>query len=436
MSASLPTQQELEGLFVNNAGLQTIEAFLNRFNPIRVMRMERMEIRHSAILAWLLDPQESHGLDDKFLRAFLGEALRGHEPSLRPTALEVSQADLRDVEVRCEWQHIDIFIYSEANRWAFVIENKFDSSQHEGQLTKYFERVEKYYGSGDETADDEKLRTRGIFLTLYDEEPQDGRYAPCGYDRICAILPGLLKQESNSLASEVSTFIAHYIDILEDALETSDEQTKMERLARQLYRDHRKVLEFVMDHGTTTNFEFAVQDIAGEEPDATKAVKVGETSYHFGDIVNEWIGFLPASWYQALGSGRRTFEGCEDYYLGFPLLAWLELREDATGSGGQVRLLAEVGPITDHAFRKELIEAIQEAADENDLSRIRFQSGSTGENRRYSRFFKNGTLMIRDVQDSDEIARAMKRLLKDFQPEFDAVAEVLPAFLEYSGDAQ
>lgn len=73
-AANMPTTEELEALFVNNPLLARIESHLGRFNPIRVMRMERMEIRHSAILAWLLDPAESHGLEDKFLKAFLGEA--------------------------------------------------------------------------------------------------------------------------------------------------------------------------------------------------------------------------------------------------------------------------------------------------------------------------------------------------------------------------
>lgn len=112
-----PTSDEFEKLLVNNDGVARIEAYLNRFNPIRVMRMERMEIRHSAILAWLLDPRESHGLNDKFLKAFIGEALRGRSSKGRPTALDVARADLRDTAIRREWQNIDIFIHSESNGW-------------------------------------------------------------------------------------------------------------------------------------------------------------------------------------------------------------------------------------------------------------------------------------------------------------------------------
>ncbi|MFK7867447.1 MAG: PD-(D/E)XK nuclease family protein, partial [Alphaproteobacteria bacterium] len=63
----IPNVNEIENLFINNADFSTLNAQLNRFNPIKIMKMESMEIRHSAILAWLLDPNENHGLGDHFL---------------------------------------------------------------------------------------------------------------------------------------------------------------------------------------------------------------------------------------------------------------------------------------------------------------------------------------------------------------------------------
>ena len=68
--------KNLERLLINNDQLQELQAYLDRFNPIKVMGMESMEIRHSAILAWLLDPVETHGLGDYFLKAFLSQVLR------------------------------------------------------------------------------------------------------------------------------------------------------------------------------------------------------------------------------------------------------------------------------------------------------------------------------------------------------------------------
>lgn len=43
----------------------------NRFNIFDVLKISGMEIRHSNMLAWLLDPHETHGWGTSFLKAFL-----------------------------------------------------------------------------------------------------------------------------------------------------------------------------------------------------------------------------------------------------------------------------------------------------------------------------------------------------------------------------
>ena len=127
---TVPSRAEIESLFVNNADVDKIGAYIERVNPIKIIGVEKKERTHSNILSWLLNPQENHGLGDTFLKAFLSEALRDprntHRPS-RPSAIEVSQADLKDAEIKREWKRIDFFIRSPKNGWVFVIENKFGS---------------------------------------------------------------------------------------------------------------------------------------------------------------------------------------------------------------------------------------------------------------------------------------------------------------------
>ena len=116
LEKSREMQDELESLFVNNPGLDRLRAYLGRFNPIKTMGMEHMEIRHSAILSWLLNPQETHGLGDSFLKAFVSEALCGIDGQEKPSALDVYQADMMDAEIRREWRHIDLLVLSPRNR--------------------------------------------------------------------------------------------------------------------------------------------------------------------------------------------------------------------------------------------------------------------------------------------------------------------------------
>lgn len=425
-TANAPTTEDLEALFVNNPLLAQIESHLGRFNPIRVMRMERMEIRHSAILAWLLDPAESHGLEDKFLKAFLGEALRGQSVLGAPSALDVARADLRDTVIRREWQHIDVFIHSASNGWGFVIENKYDSRQHEGQLSKYLDRVRAGLGS-----EADQIIVRGIFLTLNYEEPADARYAPINYEMICRLLPRFVQQETHLLTAEVRTFLRHYIEILEEEVGMSTEQSEMEKLAKQLYRDHKKVLEFVMEHGSQSDFFVAAESLIGSDLGFLDTFTVDGQKFRLNQADDRFVSFLPEAWYQGFGKDRFDWRGCEGWWASYPLIAWLQLRTHADGKSGQLTIYGEVGPLSEHDFRKDLIGAIQAAGKELGTARIKFQTGAAAEGKRFSKFLKDNSFDIKDVQDADEIAAAMRALLKRFKAEFQALGSVLSEFKKY-----
>jgi len=406
---------ELEALFVNNADLKRLAAYLNRFNPIRIMKMEGMEIRHSAILSWLLNPRETHGLGEQFLKAFLSEALRGQDWRDKPTAIDLVHANLSDVEIRREWQHIDIFVFSARNQWAFVIENKYNSRQHEGQLTKYAQKVRSIYP---------KMEVRGIFLTLWDEEAQDQSFMPIGYETVADILSGLVAAAGQTLGAEVTTFLGHYIEIIEEETGMSLDQNAMEQLARDLYRQHKKVLDFIWDHGATTDFGAAVGNFCGEDWQSQDPFSVKEAEYFCWDINHYQWSFLPKSWVQAFGGWGVTWPGCETWWARFPLICWFQL-DDGEGAKGKLRLIAEVGPMVDPRQRSALIEGIKSVAITKELKDIRFQAGAGEVGKKYSKFLRNNTIDIDNTQDAKEISDAMVSLFKRFEAYFDAVAETL-----------
>ena len=426
LSDAMPTENELERLFVNNAELSRVDAYLNRFNPIRTMRMAEMEIRHSAILAWLLDPRETDGLGDRFLRGFLCEAMRDRSALGSPTALEIAQADLRDAEVRREWQNIDIFVLLPRLNWSFIVENKFNSRQHEGQLSKYADRVKSIFHS-----DGEDLKVRGIFLTLLDEDPEDESYAPIRYFAICEVLSRLISDRANVLRDDVTFFLKHYLEVIMEASGVSEERNEMEALARQLYRSHKQVLDFVVEHGAITDFVIALEAIFGEGPVSRHTVSVDHRKLRFNAHNNVQVSFLPAGWVEALGGEKTSWAGCGSWWAGFPLICWFQLFDGGDAKSGQLRLFAEVGPIEDHDFRKALIASIEGVAQQDASGRIRFQRGASGEGKRYSKFLKENSLGINDIQNAEEIEKAMRLLLKKFQPIFNSVENILPQFARY-----
>ncbi|MGS0467898.1 PDDEXK-like family protein [Cobetia marina] len=364
---------EFEGLFVNNPDMDAIRAHLSRFNPIKTMGMESMEIRHSAILGWLLSPQETHGLGDVFLKAFLAQALRGHDSSMSPSALEVSQADLMDAEVRREWRNIDLLVLSPRNKWVFIIENKFNAKQHSDQLKRYMDIVSASLMDGDTYRD-----LRGIFLTLWEEEANDTRYSPIEYATVCELIDQCILSGQVSLSLEVIQFIKHYLEVIKEASGMSDQQEEMEKLARQLYRDHRRVLDFIVEHGKSTDFLIACEAVFGEMVTSGDIVGVEKCQYVIKHSDSNRFSFLPKTWNEAFEKNSLSWSGCENWWAGFPMIMWLQLTSDTDGGSGQVRLYAEVGPLSSHDLRHDLIEGIKSIAQEKKFEANRFSAWCFG----------------------------------------------------------
>ena len=422
---------ELESLFVNNADLDRLSAHLGRFNPIKTMGMEHMEIRHSAILAWLLNPQETHGLADSFLKAFLSETLCGVEGQDKPSALDVYQADMMDAEIRREWRHIDLLVLSPRNCWVFVIENKFHSSQHTNQLERYIELAKETFVSGEKGY----KAVRGIFLTLWDEAPEDSRYVPIDYATVCELLGQRALSGRQPLTPEVETFIKHYLDVIQEAAGMSEGQNDMEKLARKLYQDHRRALDFIFEHGKSTDFLIAVESLFGEEINEYDQFSVGDNHFVFQQSNANTVTFLPTTWYKALGGDKYWYHhwhGCENWCCGYPINMWLQLTKDSDGHQGQIRIFSEIGPLSDHNFRRALIKAISKAAEDAGSDRIRFQISAADEGKKNSKFFRKNVFPVDDIHDPEKIAAAIENALKSFQLEVDIIADVLPKFMHYA----
>ena len=65
----------LDKFLVDNAELEELSAKLAIFNIFNVLRIKDVEIRHSNVVAWLLDPLGSHGLGQAFLRRVISTIL-------------------------------------------------------------------------------------------------------------------------------------------------------------------------------------------------------------------------------------------------------------------------------------------------------------------------------------------------------------------------
>src|SRR5437660_8652429 len=89
----------LERFVVENDDLLELESRIGRFNIFDALGITRVEIRHSNFLAFILDPAESHGQGQLFLKAILMDLLANAAPGLRPLSpIDLDGTDLRGVE--------------------------------------------------------------------------------------------------------------------------------------------------------------------------------------------------------------------------------------------------------------------------------------------------------------------------------------------------
>lgn len=106
--------QKITRFVANNQLLDRLDSKLNEFNPFKVLKVDQFEIRHSNILAWLLDPNENHSLSDMILKKLSAEILCGdvltknHDLQITDILL----GSFHDAEVLREWRNIDILVVS------------------------------------------------------------------------------------------------------------------------------------------------------------------------------------------------------------------------------------------------------------------------------------------------------------------------------------
>jgi len=231
----------LNELIVNCPEFEQLEALLGGFNLFQVLKFEHGEIRHSNVLAWIMDPSESHGLDSTFLKKWLMRVI--HEASgqaVAPvTAVDIDAWQLQEVEVRREWKNIDLLLiltFAKQDQWVICIENKVNSSQSDGQLRKYRLLVEQTFPHA-------KHRIY-LFLTKNDEEPDDNAYVAASYAQVHKALKECLLAKSHVIGTEPKVLLENYLRLLEEKFM---DESEIARTARKIYQQHKRALDVIFD---------------------------------------------------------------------------------------------------------------------------------------------------------------------------------------------
>ena len=127
------------------------------YNLFSILSIERYELKHSALIANLLDPKGSHGCGDAFLRAFFEIALKGTAYPFESSTPPNSYTEHYTGPISGDTGgRIDILVKS--SRYGLIIENKIYAGDQDKQLTRYDNYGKETFG-----ADGYLL----VYLTLY-----------------------------------------------------------------------------------------------------------------------------------------------------------------------------------------------------------------------------------------------------------------------------
>ena len=252
--------QDLLEAFICDKDLKELEQMFGKFNIFDCLKLTRTEIRHSNFLAWLLDPNETHGLKDYFLKEFLKNILKskkneiaeinGNELELKnsensdeiikrtysvPSIFDIDYWDMTEVEVFRELENIDLLLIDEKNKFVFVIENKIDSFQHNNQLARYRDYVDEQYPN---------TTYQKLFIYLKPKkETVEKPYIYLSYHTVRDTIKELIDDKDDKISDEILVAIKHYNEILERDIMNSEDELK--KICRQIYRKHKTAIDLI-----------------------------------------------------------------------------------------------------------------------------------------------------------------------------------------------
>ncbi|MFC2067207.1 PD-(D/E)XK nuclease family protein [Chloroflexota bacterium] len=285
--------QALEKFLLDNPELDKLEAMLEQFNIFETLNMVEVEVRHSYILKWLLNPLENHGIGNYFLKQFLKYYFVDNRSSLqdRMTLFDLERLNLTDAEIRREWMNIDVLVVineeKEKGKIVVAIENKVRSTEHSNQLQRYRGIIEQ------EFPDHLKFY---IYLTPDSKLPiGDDSWNPMGYATIAYMVDNILEYKKDAIGENVLGFITQYRDILRRYIVGNSE---IEKICGEIYRKHSKALDLIFKQRPDIELQISeyIQDKIKETPSITLD-SAGKTLIRFTtDILDKRIDRVGEGW--------------------------------------------------------------------------------------------------------------------------------------------
>jgi hypothetical protein len=268
--SEIPTEKDFLNL-LNDSAFEKIELELRSANFFDILNATKSEVRHSNFLAWILDPNANHGLEEMVLLRFLRDIF-SNERVIGLYGPEADTLDFRSTEIRREWQHIDLLII--IDQIVIVIENKWDSKEHSTQLTKYRKAVNTHFPNHKKAF--VLLTKEGVEAKLEEERSY---YIEYNYIQISQILERIMAVYKPQINQRTFLYLEDYLKVLKRNIMQEDH---LNDLAVKLYQTHKTALNFIFEN----------------KPDLQKEIQklfievLRKNSYVLGSTSKSYIRFL------------------------------------------------------------------------------------------------------------------------------------------------
>lgn len=277
-------------LLEHKLDLEELEFNDKRFNPLKVLKTGKYEIRHSSFLAWLFNPKANHEAGSYFLDSLISLLSIDSEEKMR-----ILLSDHSDTIVRTENNNRDIEITNKEEQWSIIIENKFLSGlSGPNQLLRYYE------------AATEEFDFEPIFLflspnsRLLPSATSGEKYQQITYHDISKII--LEARESLKLTEKIDQFLLYYLENLMERRMTT-KKTKAQKIAEEIYFHHKSAIDYIVANKPVINRESnasIVESFLYHDPNYT-LITPGNHAY---------IRFLPTDvvdYFKAYGSWNTLY---------------------------------------------------------------------------------------------------------------------------------
>ncbi|MBT2691776.1 PD-(D/E)XK nuclease family protein [Bacillus sp. ISL-55] len=396
----------------------------HQFNPLKVLRVDQFEIRHSNVLAWLLDPNENHHLGNFFVKQILSRLVTRQENEDKLVGIDFlsyMHASFSDAEIYREVKthtsrYIDLVVVLPSHKLVLVIENKFHAFESLGQLDDYLEYARTVY---------KDFKVIPIFLTLRSDTPTHSEYLVLDYNDILEII--LLHTELNRevMSESIFDFLMHYTAILKEELVQDEDAIQ---LAQDVYQSNKAAVDFLYlsqhdefrKHPRYREIYQSVDGLSIVQMNALKRIyekkkqtidyifKIGSSILHEAFLSFVQLEDLPADVYKAHAQVPNFIlpewldftdvigKPEQGYWRGHGLIIWFERTWDE-----RLKINIEVGPVP-YENRLKLLNALETQG-------ITIRPSAKLEGKKYTKIYTE-TLSIIDWANKQEVVTGMETL--------------------------